>query len=78
METSTCCRGETLIRYTKIIFRNLPVSSINSEHINICTVKGKKYSTTMNFTHYIPGNYCRKNLLELKNNIEIYEYHKIG
>ena len=42
------------------------------------TVKGQKYSTTMNFTHYIRSNCCRKNLLELKNKIEVYKFHKIG
>ena len=42
------------------------------------TVKGQKFSTTINFTHYILGNYSQKNLLELKNNIEVYKYHKIG
>ena len=44
----------------------------------VYTVKGQKFSTTINFTHYIRGNYSQKNLLELKNNIEVYKYHKIG
>ena len=50
----------------------------NSVFPYIYTVKGQKDSTTMNFTHYIRGNYCRKNLLELKNYIRVYKYHKIG
>ena len=41
------------------------------------TVKGQKYSTTMNFTHYIRGNYSRKNKLKLKDNIEVYKYHTL-
>ena len=36
------------------------------------------HSTTMNFPHYIRGNYCRKNLLVLKDNIKVCKYHKIG
>ena len=46
--------------------------------LSVYTVKIQKFSTTIDFTHFIRGNYCRKNLLELKNNIEVYKYLKIG
>ena len=62
-------------RSIETIFEFLRNLTMTSAFVYCIYSQRTKVSYHHEFTHYISGNYCRNNLLELKNNIEVYKYH---